>query len=148
MCSVILILYIWHLSCVFFFRFWSPCVWGLFPCTSHWSIGCIPWKISLENRAVIFCSSWGLWELLQFNFNLFSWLPFATFAFYMMIFYSDSVWVLKWVYIFFSCIFIAHSLIRIFEISKVSTREVENTQNKYHCCTWLRILVRKAENWA
>jgi hypothetical protein len=84
----------------FFFRFWSPHVWGLSHCTSHLSIGCIPWKTSLENQAVIFSSTWGLWELLQYNFNLFSWLRIATFAFYMMIFYSDSTWDLKWVYIF------------------------------------------------
>jgi hypothetical protein len=85
-----------------FFRFWSPQVWGLIRCTTHWSIGCIPWKTSLENQAVIFSSTGKLLEFFWFNFNLFLWLPFATFAFFMMIFYLDSVWVQKWVYIYFS----------------------------------------------
>ena len=81
-----------------FFRFWSPQVWGLIRCTTHWSIGCIPWKTSLENQAVIFSSTGKLSEFFRFNFNLFLWPPFDTFAFFMMIFYLDSVWVLQWVY--------------------------------------------------
>ena len=83
-----------------FFRFWSPQVWGLICCTTYWSIGCIPWKTSLENQAVIFSSTGKLSEFFRFNFNLFVWLPFATFAFFMMIFYSDSVWVLEYIFFF------------------------------------------------
>ena len=64
-----------------FFRFWSLQVWGLIRCTTHWSIGCIPWMISLENGVVSFSYTGRLWELWLYNFNLFSLPSFATFAF-------------------------------------------------------------------
>ena len=90
-----------YLCSVFFFRFLIPFPWYLFHYYGLiWIILCIPWNTSLEKQAVIFSTIWGLWELLHFNFNLFSWLPFAIYVFYMRIFYFDLVLVLKWVYNF------------------------------------------------
>ena len=100
-----------RVSWVFFFRFLTPFQWYLFHYYGLiWIILCIPWNTSLEKQAVIFSTIWGTWELLHFNFNLFSWLPFVIYVFWMRIYCSDSVWVLKWVYIFFS--FTAHSSIK------------------------------------